>query len=70
MYEINCTATMGDGLYVDGTQRGAMRRARAYVGQGHLGQARTDVQKVLPDGTVERLGGFALGADGRVTEVS
>jgi hypothetical protein len=61
---------MGDGLYVDGTQRGAMRRARVYAGQGYLGQARVDVRKVLPDGTVEHLGGFVLGVDGKVAEVS
>jgi hypothetical protein len=61
---------MGDGIYVDGTQRGAMRRARVYAGQGYLGQARTEVRKVLPDGSVESLGGFVLGADGQVLEVS
>lgn len=67
-YEIQCHGTMGDALFIETSERKAMRRARAYAGEGLLGQARVDVRIMEP--TFGRIGGYHLGADGKVRRVS
>lgn len=71
-YEIQCRNTMGDAIFIETSERKAMRRAKVYAGDGLLGQARVDV-RCAKAGDIPvnmRIGGYHLGADGKVRRVS